>query len=79
MRDRGKQMINKSMTLERTAAGHSFKGRLLLEAGQESLAEAEFNKALRIDARNNIARKGMRSLQEKREQDKKGLFRKMFR
>ncbi len=79
MRDRGKQMINKSMTLERTAAGHSFKGWLLLEAGQESLAEAEFNKALRIDARNNIARKGMRSLQEKREQDKKGLFRKMFR
>jgi DNA-binding response OmpR family regulator/tetratricopeptide (TPR) repeat protein len=79
MRDRGKQMINKSMTLERTAAGHSFKGWLLLEAEQESLAEAEFNKALRIDARNNIARKGMRSLQEKREHDKKGLFRKMFR
>jgi len=79
MRDRGKQMINRSLTFERTAAGHSFKGWLLFEAGQESLAESEFNKALRIDARNGVARKGMRSLQEKREQDKKGLFRKMFR
>ena len=79
MRDRAKQMINKSLTLERTAAGHGFKGWLLFEAGQESLAEAEFSKALKIDARNNAARKGMRTLQEKREQDKKGLFRKMFR
>ena len=79
MRDRAKQMINKSLTLERTSAGHSFKGWLLFEAGQESLAESEFSKALKIDARNNVARKGMRTLQEKREQDKKGLFRKMFR
>ena len=79
MRDRAKQMINKSLTLERTTSGHSFKGWLLFEAGQESLAESEFSKALKIDARNSVARKGMRSLQEKREQDKKGLFRKMFR
>jgi CheY-like chemotaxis protein/tetratricopeptide (TPR) repeat protein len=79
MRDRAKQMINKSLSLERTAAGHSFKGWLLFEAGQESLAESEFSKALRIDARNALARKGKRTLQEKREQDKKGLFRKMFR
>lgn len=79
MRERAKQMINKSLSLERTAAGHSFKGWLLFESGQESLAEAEFSKALKLDARNNLARKGLRSLQEKREQDKKGLFRKMFR
>lgn len=79
MRERAKQMINKSLTLERTAAGHSFKGWLLFEAGQESLAESEFNKGLKLDARNSLARKGLRSLQEKREQDKKGLFRKMFR
>lgn len=79
MRERAKQMINKSLTLGRTAAGHGFKGWLLFEGGQESLAEAEFSKALKIDARNSTARKGMRSLQEKREQDKKGLFRKMFR
>jgi tetratricopeptide (TPR) repeat protein len=79
MRDRAKQMINKSLILDRTAAGHSFKGWLLFEAGRESLAESEFSKALRIDARNILARQGMRKLQEKREQDKKGLFRKMFR
>ena len=79
MREQAKQMINKSLSLERTAAGHGFKGWLLFESGRESLAEAEFGKALKIDARNSVARKGMRSMQEKREQDKKGLFRKMFR
>jgi Flp pilus assembly protein TadD len=72
-------MINKSVAIERTTAGHSFKGWVLFEAGRESLAEAEFNKALKIDARNSLARKGMRSLQEKREQDKKGLFRRIFK
>lgn len=79
MRERGRKMINKALTLDRTAAGHTFKGWLLLEGGQDNLAEAEFSKALKIDARHALARKGLRALQEKHEQEKKGLFRKMFR
>jgi CheY-like chemotaxis protein len=79
MRERARQMINRALTLERTASGHAFKGWLLFDAGQENLAEAEFNKALKVDARNGLARKGLRSMLEKREQEKKGLFRKMFR
>jgi len=78
MRERARQMINRALTLQRTASGHAFKGWLLFEAGQENLAEGEFNKALKIDARNSMARKGLRGMQEKREQEKKGLFRKMF-
>jgi len=79
MRDKGKQMINKSLTLQRTAEGHAFKAWIIFEAGQTNLAESEFNKALKLDARNSLARSGLRELREKSEQDKKGMFRKMFR
>jgi CheY-like chemotaxis protein/curved DNA-binding protein CbpA len=76
--DRAKQMLNRAITLERTAPAFAFKGWILVDAGQEALAEAEFNKALKIDARNSLARKGLRRIQEKREQEKKGIFGRMF-
>ena len=76
--DRAKQMLNRAITLERTAPAFAFKGWILVDAGQEALAEAEFNKALKIDARNTLARKGLRRIQEKREQEKKGIFGRMF-
>ena len=79
MLDKSRQMLNRALTLERTAAGFSFKGHMLLDSGQDALAEAEFNKALKLDARNMLARKGLRGLQEKQEQQKKGLFGRMFR
>lgn len=76
--DRAKQMLNRAITLERTAPAFAFKGWILADGGQESLAEAEFNKALKIDARNTLARKGLRRIQKKREQEKKGIFGRMF-
>lgn len=78
MQDKARQLVNRSLTLERTAAGFAFKGWMLLEAGQDALAETEFTKALKLDARHGLARRGLRTLQEKREQEKKGLFRRMF-
>ena len=79
MQEKSKQMLNRSLTLERTAQGFAFKGWMLLEGGQDALAELEFNKALKLDARILQARQGLRAIREKREQEKKGLFRKMFR
>jgi DNA-binding response OmpR family regulator/curved DNA-binding protein CbpA len=76
--DRAKQMLNRAITMERTAPAFAFKGWILVDAGQESLAETEFNKALKIDARNSLARKGLRRIQEKREQEKRGIFGRMF-
>jgi CheY-like chemotaxis protein/curved DNA-binding protein CbpA len=78
MQEKARLLLNRALTLERTAAGFAFKGWMLFEAGQDALAEAEFTKALKLDARQQMARKGLRSLQEKREQEKKGLFRRMF-
>ncbi len=79
MRNKAKQMLNKSITMERTAVAFAYKGWMLFEAGQESMAEAEFNKALKLDARLSMARRGLRNLQEQQEQQKKGLFKRMFK
>lgn len=79
MQNKAKQMLNRAITMERTPQGFAYKGWILLEAGQDSLAEAEFNKALKLDARNLMARKGLRAIQEQREQQKKGLFKRMFK
>jgi CheY-like chemotaxis protein/curved DNA-binding protein CbpA len=78
MLEKARLLLNRALTLERTAAGFAFKGWMLFEAGQDAIAEGEFNKALKLDARQQMARKGLRSLQEKREQEKRGLFRRMF-
>lgn len=79
MQDKARQLLNRALTLERSAEGHAFKGWILLEGAQDSLAEAEFTKALKLDARQVLARKGLHTIQEKQEQEKKGLFRRIFR
>jgi len=79
MQEKARQMMNRSLTLQKSASGFAFKGWMLFEGGQDSLAEAEFNKALKLDARNMFARKGLKALQEKREQEKKGLFKRIFK
>jgi tetratricopeptide (TPR) repeat protein len=79
MQEKARQMLNRAITMERTPPGFAFKGWLLLESGQDALAEAEFNKALKLDARQMMARRGLRALQEKKEQQKKGLFGRMFK
>lgn len=79
MRNKAKQMLNRSITMERTALAFAYKGWMLFEAGQESMAEAEFSKALKLDARLSMARRGLRNLQEQQEQQKKGLFKRMFK
>lgn len=79
MQNKAKQMLNKAITMERTAQAFAYKGWILLESGQESMAESEFNKALKLDARQAMARRGLRTLREQQEQQNKGLFKRMFK
>jgi len=79
MQNKARQLLARSLTLERTAEAFAFKGWMYFDAGQHSLAESEFNKALKLDARQLLARQGLRDIREKREQEKKGLFSRMFR
>lgn len=79
MLDNARQMLNRAISHQKTADGFAYKGWILFENGQDNLAEAEFNKALKISSRHSFARKGLKAVQEKREQDNKGLFKRMFR
>jgi CheY-like chemotaxis protein/curved DNA-binding protein CbpA len=79
MQEKTRKMLNKSIAMERTAQAFAYRGWILLEAGRESMAEAELNKALKQDARHALARKGLRTLREQQEQQKKGLFKRMFK
>jgi DNA-binding response OmpR family regulator/tetratricopeptide (TPR) repeat protein len=79
MQNKARQMLNKALTMERTAQGFAYKGWMLLENGQDLMAESEFSKALKLDARNAMARKGLRIIREKQEQEKKGLLKRMFK
>lgn len=79
MQNKARQMLNKALTMERTPEGFAYKGWLLLETGQDLMAESEFNKALKLDARHAMARQGLRAIRDKQEQQKKGLFKRMFR
>ena len=51
---------------------------MLLDDGRDGLAEGEFLKALKINPREMNARKGLRQITEKREAEKKGIFRRLF-
>ncbi len=79
MMNKAKQMLNKAITMERTAQAFAYKGWMLFESGQESMAEAEFNKALKLDARQTMARSGLRTMKEQQEKQNKGLFKRMFK
>lgn len=79
MRDKARQMLSRSLTLERSAEAFAYKGWMHLDAEQDSLAESEFSKAMKLDPRNSFARRGLRQIEEKREQEKKGLFKRMFK
>lgn len=79
MRDKARQMLARALTLERTAEAFAFKGWMHLDAGQDSLAESEFGKAMKLDPRQLFARRGLRQIEDKREQEKRGLFKRMFK
>jgi len=78
MQNKARQMLNKALAMERTPEGFAYKGWLLLETGQDLMAESEFNKALKLDARHAMARMGLRTIRDKQEQQKKSLFKRMF-
>jgi tetratricopeptide (TPR) repeat protein len=76
--DRAISLLTKSLGLEKTAKAYTFRGLMLLEEGRDGLAEGEFLKALKQNPTEVEARKGLRQIAEKREAEKKGVFRRIF-
>ncbi|WP_243373141.1 response regulator [Geotalea sp. SG265] len=76
--EKAKMLLAKSLQIEKNAVAYALRGWMLMDEGREGLAEGEFQKALKINPRESNARKGLNMIAEKRESDKKGLFRKIF-
>lgn len=77
---RAKDLVNKSLVWEKTAIAYALKGTMLLDEGLHNLAEAEFNKALRINPKNKTALKKLEEMRQRKDEEaKKGFFQKMFK
>jgi CheY-like chemotaxis protein/tetratricopeptide (TPR) repeat protein len=76
--DKCRQLLSKSLQMGRCAEAFSFRGWMLLDEGRDGLAEGEFIKALKFNARERLAQAGMRLIAERRESEKKGLFKRIF-
>ena len=76
---KAKELINKSLKLGRLSMSYALKGTIFFDEGNFSLAEAEFNKALKINPSNKTATKKMEEIRVRREQEKGGLLKRMFK
>jgi DNA-binding response OmpR family regulator/tetratricopeptide (TPR) repeat protein len=76
--DKSRMLLGKSLQNGRCAEAFSYRGWMLLDEGRDGLAEAEFQKALKINPKEPVSVKGLKLIEEKREADKKGVFRKFF-
>lgn len=77
-RERVQTLLTKSLQIEKSAEAFAFRGWLLLDEGRDGLAEGEFQKSLKINPKEPTARKGMNTIAEKRESEKKGLLKRFF-
>jgi CheY-like chemotaxis protein/tetratricopeptide (TPR) repeat protein len=76
--ERARTLLGRSLQNDKNADAFAFRGWMLLDEGRDGLAEGDFQKAQRINPRNALARKGLARIAEKREAEKKGIFRKIF-
>ncbi|HJV66987.1 MAG TPA: response regulator [Geomonas sp.] len=76
--EKSRNLLSKSLQMGRCAEAFAFRGWMLLDEGRDGLAEGEFLKALKVNARERNAQKGMQVIAERREAEKKGLFKRIF-
>ncbi|QWV94114.1 response regulator [Geomonas oryzisoli] len=73
-----RMLLSKSLQAERNADAFAFRGWMLLDEGRDGLAEGEFQKAIKLNPHQPHAQGGMRLIRERREAEKKGLFKRIF-
>jgi CheY-like chemotaxis protein/tetratricopeptide (TPR) repeat protein len=76
--ERARSLLSKSLQIEKSAEAFAFRGWMLYDEGRDGLAEGEFLKALKVNAKEPNALKGLRLINEKKEADKKGVLRRFF-
>ena len=68
---KAKDLVNRSLQWEKHAIAYALKGQMLLDEGLVNLAEAEFNKALRLNPKNKTSLKGLEFIKQRREEEEK--------
>ena len=76
--ERARNLLAKSLQIEKSAEAFAFRGWMLYDEGRDGLAEGEFSKALKLNPKEPNASRGMKLILEKRESEKKGVFRRLF-
>jgi tetratricopeptide (TPR) repeat protein len=76
--ERARNLLTKSLQIEKNAEAFAFRGWMLYDEGRDGLAESEFLKALKINPRESVATRGLKLIHEKRDGDKKGVLRRFF-
>jgi DNA-binding response OmpR family regulator/curved DNA-binding protein CbpA len=77
-KEKARTLLSKSLQLKNNADAYAFRGCMLFDEGRDELAEGEFQKALKLNPKELNARKGLRLITEKRENENKGIFKKFF-
>jgi CheY-like chemotaxis protein/tetratricopeptide (TPR) repeat protein len=62
--DKARMLLGKSLQNGRSAEAFAYRGWMLLDEGRDGLAEAEFQKALKINPREPVASKGLKTIHE---------------
>ena len=74
-----KKLIAKTLSMDqRSAVAYAFRGSMMLDEGNLDLAEIELKRALKFNPQSNIAKKELRILGERRENEKKGILGRIF-
>jgi tetratricopeptide (TPR) repeat protein len=76
--ERARGLLTKSLQIDKSAEAFAFRGWMLYDEGRDGLAEGEFQKALKLNPKDQIALNGMKLISEKRELERKGVFRRLF-
>jgi len=76
---RAKDMVNKSLQKGKLSIAYALKGTIYLDEGGINFAEAEFFKALKLNPNNKTALKKLELIKTRREEEKKGIFQRMFK
>ncbi len=76
---RAKDLVNKSLQLGKISVAYALKGIMYFDEGGLNFAEAEFNKALRLNPKNKTAQKMLEQIKQRRDEEKKGIFQRIFR
>ncbi len=75
VQQRVEQILHQALRIKpKCAPALAYRGIMLLDDEKVSLAESDFKKALSVNPRYKVALKGMRAVENKRQQEKKGIF-----